>query len=101
MRSTLVERVLRALSVTLAYLSGAAVLGLAFAVCFDIVARRFFAYSIQGTDEYGGYVLAMIGSLGLPYALLQRAHTRVDLIIPRLSRDAQSALNIVALVSLL
>ena len=51
MRSTLVERVLRALSVTLAYLSGAAVLGLAFAVCFDIVARRFFAFSIQGTDE--------------------------------------------------
>lgn len=101
MRQSLIERVLRGLATVLALASGAAVLILSFAICFDIVARRFLAFSIQGTDEYGGYVLAMVGSLGLSYALLQRGHTRVDIVMPYLTRNAQTVVNIVALVSLL
>jgi TRAP-type C4-dicarboxylate transport system permease small subunit len=101
LRTGPIGRALRGLAAALAVVSGFAVLLLAFAICVDIVARKFFAYSIEGTDEIGGYVLAAVGSLGLSHALLQRGHTRVDIVIPFLSRTAQAAVNIVALVSLL
>jgi len=101
MTSGPIERALRAVTAALAIVSGAAVLLLAFGICFDIVSRRFLGFSVQGTDEYGGYVLAMIGSVGLPYALLQRGHTRVDILMPYLPRPVLTALNVVALVTLL
>jgi TRAP-type C4-dicarboxylate transport system permease small subunit len=97
----MIERILRAVATAFAILSGFAVLGLALAITFDIVARELFAYSIQGTDEYGGYVLAMIASLGLSQALLQRSHTRVDIVMPYLSTRVQAVVNLLALVTLL
>jgi TRAP-type C4-dicarboxylate transport system permease small subunit len=97
----MIERGLRAIATGFAIVSGFAVLALAFAIVFDIVARRFFAFSVQGTDEYGGYVLATIASLGLSYALLQRGHTRVDIVMPFLSTRLQAAVNLLALATLL
>lgn len=97
----MVERILRAIATSFAIASGFAVLGLAVAIVFDIVAREVFAYSVQGTDEYGGYVLAMIASLGLSQALLQRGHTRVDIIMPYLTTRLQAVVNLFALVTLL
>ncbi|MBL8837675.1 MAG: TRAP transporter small permease [Alphaproteobacteria bacterium] len=99
--SALIERALRSVTAALAIVAGAAVLLLAFAICFDIVSRKFFGFSFEGSDEYGGYVLAMIGSVGLPYALLQRGHTRVDILMPYLPRPVLTAVNVLALASLL
>lgn len=97
----MIERILRAVATAFAIVSGFAVLGLAFAIAFDIVARKLFAFSIQGTDEYGGYVLAMIASLGLSHALLQRGHTRVDIVMPYLTTRLQASVNVLALATLL
>lgn len=101
MTASLVERALRSVTAALAIVAGAAVLLLAFGICADIVSRKFFAFSFEGSDEYGGYVLAMIGSVGLPYALLQRGHTRVDIVMPYLPRPVLTAVNVLALASLL
>jgi hypothetical protein len=43
-----------------AILSGYALLLLSLTICAEIVLRRLAAYSLQGVDEIGGYVLAGI-----------------------------------------
>ncbi len=97
----MIERLLRSLATGFALLSGAAIAALAAAIVVDVVARRLFGFSLQGTDEYGGYVLAMIASLGLSQALLQRGHTRVDILVPLVGPRLQAALNLAALATLL
>ena len=72
-------RFLDHVSVAFALFAGLAVVILSLLICFDILARTFFRFSLQGTDELGGYTLALIGSLGLPYALLRRGHPRIDI----------------------
>jgi TRAP-type C4-dicarboxylate transport system permease small subunit len=96
-----IERALRSLATVFALLSGAASAALAAAIVADVLARRLFGFSLQGTDEYGGYVLAMIASLGLSQALLQRGHTRVDILVPLLGPRLQAAVNLLALATLL
>jgi TRAP-type C4-dicarboxylate transport system permease small subunit len=95
-----IERALRAVATAFAMATGAAVLLLALLVAVDIVGRRLFGFSLQGTDEYGGYALAMTGSLGFAYALFQRGHTRIDILIPRMPDRVQAAANAASLVTL-
>lgn len=84
----------------LAFLAGLGVIALAFLICIDIGARSLLRVSIQGSDELGGYALALVGSLGLAHTLLQRAHPRVDLGLKFLPRRAQSALLVLALAAM-
>ena len=80
----LLHRAINGLSSAAAILSGIAVVLLALLIGFDVIARHFFGVSVQGTDELGGYTLALIGSLGLTYALTTRSHTRIDIALPLL-----------------
>lgn len=91
---------LRKLSTLLAVLAGSAVFVLAFLIAFDVVARRFWGFSLQGTDEIGGYVLAIVASLGFALVLFERGFTRIDLLIARLPRPAVRVLDVAAYVSL-
>ena len=43
-----------------------------------IIARKLFSYSLQGVDEIGGYVVAITGTFGFAYALINRTHTRIE-----------------------
>lgn len=72
-------RVLDRVTAVLALLAGLAVVVLAFLILADIVGRSLFRFSLQGSDELGGYTLALVGSLGLSYTLLRRSHPRIDL----------------------
>lgn len=94
------SRALDALSVALAFLAGTAVFILAFLIVTDIVARRVFRFSVQGTDELGGYVLAMVGSLGLAYVLLVRGFTRIDVMFRILPPMARAVLHVLAYLTL-
>jgi TRAP-type C4-dicarboxylate transport system permease small subunit len=80
----------------LAIAAGWALLGLACLVAVETIGRKFFAFSLQGADEIGGYVLAFGSAVGFCYALVHRAHIRIDLLLPRLPRAAQASLNILA-----
>ena len=83
-----------------AILVGYALLSLSILVCLEIVLRRFFGYSLQGIDELGGYTLAATCAFGFGYALLHRAHTRIDIVLARAPGGAQAALNALALAVL-
>jgi len=83
-----------------AILAGYALLGLSFLVAFEVVARKLFAFSLQGVDEIGGYVLAIALAFGVSHTLLHRAHTRIDIFIGALPRRSQPAFHALAFVAL-
>jgi len=93
-------RVMDLVAAGLALLAGLAVVALALLIGVDVIGRRFFALSVQGTDELGGYTLALIGSLGLAYALARRRHTRIDIMLPLLPWRIARALDALAMATL-
>ncbi|SFU97690.1 TRAP-type mannitol/chloroaromatic compound transport system, small permease component [Halomonas korlensis] len=80
--------------------AGYASLGLSLLITFEVVARKLFNFSLQGVDEIGGYVLAIGVSFSFAYALLHRAHTRVDVLLTRLPSLLQAPLNALAILML-
>jgi TRAP-type C4-dicarboxylate transport system permease small subunit len=83
-----------------ALLGGYGILALAFLVGLEVIARKLFSYSLQGVDEIGGYIIAAMATFGFSFALLHKAHTRIDIFTSRLTPGAQALLNAVALLAL-
>ncbi|SDL05574.1 TRAP-type C4-dicarboxylate transport system, small permease component [Modicisalibacter muralis] len=83
-----------------ALMAGYAALFLAGLITFEVIARKFFNFSIQGANEIGGYVLAIGVAFSFAYALLQRAHTRVDVLLAKLPAALRAPLNVIASVLL-
>ena len=79
---------------------GWALMAICFATLYDIVARRLFAHSVQGVTELGAYLLAIVSAFGFSSALLQKAHSRVDFLFPRMSPFVVAVLNLAAAVLL-
>jgi TRAP-type C4-dicarboxylate transport system permease small subunit len=100
MTSPLALRLLDRIAVILALVAGVAVAFLAFLIVFDIVARNLFRFSVQGTDELGGYTLALTGSLGLAYTLLRRGHPRIDIGFRFFPNRLRQVLHVLALATL-
>ena len=94
-----VSRALRPFARLMALVAGYMLLGLSFLVTAEILIRRFFNFSLQGSDEYGGYVLAILAAFGFSFALLERAHTRVEIVVERLGAGPQAALNLASCLS--
>ncbi|MFT0861403.1 TRAP transporter small permease subunit [Ancylobacter sp. G4_0304] len=80
----------------MALLAGYLLLGLSFLVTAEVVLRSAFNLSLQGSDEFGGYTLAVLAAFGFSYALLERAHTRVEILIERVGTGPQALLNLVS-----
>jgi TRAP-type C4-dicarboxylate transport system permease small subunit len=91
-----VSRTLMPVARSLALLAGYSLLGLSLLITAEILLRRFLNFSLQGGDEFGGYVLAIIAAFGFAYTLLERAHTRVEIIVERVSPGAQAWLNVIS-----
>ncbi len=79
---------------------GWALLAICFATLYDIVARRLFGHSVQGVNELGAYLLAIVSAFGFSSALLQKAHSRVDFLYPYMPPLVVSMLNVATAVSL-
>jgi TRAP-type C4-dicarboxylate transport system permease small subunit len=75
---------------------------LAFSVltCVDIVGRKLFNVTLQGTDEIGGYTMAVVSAVGFSYALLNRSHTRIDIVLMFLSSRSKAILSTIAAVTI-
>ncbi|WP_294924433.1 TRAP transporter small permease [uncultured Paracoccus sp.] len=78
----------------LALIAGYMLLGVALFVTAEILVRRFFNISLQGGDELGGYMLAILAAFGFSHALIERAHTRVEILIERVGPRMQAMLNV-------
>jgi TRAP-type C4-dicarboxylate transport system permease small subunit len=75
-------------------------IALSVATCVEMVSRKLFNYSLQGIDEIGAYTLAVTSAIGFSYALLLKAHTRVDFLVSKLPVGLRAFLNLAAMVTL-
>lgn len=94
--SRVVEPVARAAAIACGY----AVLLLSIAVTIEIVGRKLFAFTFQGTDDMGGYVLAIVAVVGASYTMAMRGHTRVDVFLVRMPAAWQRWLNTLAMLTM-
>lgn len=83
-----------------AIVCGYAVLLLSLAVSVEIVGRKLFSHSFPGTDDIGGYVLAIVAIVGASYTMAKRGHTRVDIFLVRMPAAWQRLLNLLAMVTM-
>ena len=91
------ERVMRFLALGAGYV----LLIQAIVTTIEIIARKVFNHSFQGVDELGGYALAISGSIGFGYAAVTCAHTRIDLILCKVSLAKRGGMHIVAALILM
>ena len=87
---------IRKFNVFFSIIGGYILLFLSFLIVFEIFARKLFDYSLQGVDEIGGYVVAITGTFGFAYALIERTHTRIDIILDHVPAPARNLLNVLA-----
>lgn len=80
----------------LALIGGYALLLLSLLITVEILLRRFANVSLQGSDEMGGYVLAIVAAFGFSFTLLERAHTRVEILVERINPRTAAILNFIS-----
>jgi TRAP-type mannitol/chloroaromatic compound transport system permease small subunit len=73
----------------------------AFAIAVEVVLRKGFNVSLRGVDEISSYVFAVGVAWAFAFALVERAHIRIDLVYERLPSRWQVALDVLALVALI
>ena len=95
-----VGRLLRSASRSLTIAAGWVLLALSATIAVEVVARKLFRMSLQGVDEYGGYVLAIAATIGFSYALYEKAHIRIDIVVRRLPAPLRAVADAVALAAL-
>ena len=96
-----VAQALRTVNRWLALLCGMVLLGAVALIMTEVLGRQFPPLRIGGADELSSYVMAAIATWGFSYALVERAHVRIDLIHNRLPVAGRAILDIVALASVL
>lgn len=79
--------------------AGYGVLALSFLIAAEVILRRTAGVSLQGADEFGGYVLATMATFGFAYALMERAHTRIELLHERLGTRPRAVLDVIAMLA--
>lgn len=84
----------------LALLAGYGVLGLSMLITCEVLMRRFLNVSLQGGDEFGGYVLAMLAAFGFAHTWLERSHTRVEILLEKAKPPLRPILDLFAVLSL-
>ncbi|MBW1691158.1 MAG: TRAP transporter small permease [Deltaproteobacteria bacterium] len=84
------------LSKFFAIIVGWALLCLSLLIGIDVVGRKLFNVPLQGSDEIGGYIMALLCVFGFSYALSQEAHIRLRLLFPKLPLTIRAFLNLLA-----
>lgn len=90
---------LRFLNKWVAKLIGAVLLLCAAFVLLDIILRRLGA-SLGGTDEISGYVMAIVTSWGMGFALLELSHVRIDFLRSRANSFGRTMFDLLSMVVL-
>jgi TRAP-type C4-dicarboxylate transport system permease small subunit len=80
--------------------SGWLLMAISFLTVFEIVARRWFGFSLRGVDEISGYTLAITSAAGFCWAFVTRSHMRITLLFPHVPPIARTLLNLLATVTL-
>lgn len=83
------------------WFGGALLIAAAVLIGVEVVIRKAFSLSIGGADELAGYALAISTSWALAFALLERAHIRIDSLYVHLPVRLCALLDILGLVLLI
>ena len=94
------EPPIAAISLWMSRIGGLCLLAAAVVIAFEILARKLLFLPFNVGTELGGYALAIGASWSFAYALLHRAHVRIDVLYRLLSPAARAVLDILALLSL-
>lgn len=95
-----IHGVVAAVSLWMARIGGTLLLLISFLIAVEILARKFLFLPFNVGTELSTYALAVGSSWSFSYALLHRAHVRIDVLRNILPRAAQAGLDILALLSL-
>lgn len=87
---------LKRLESLLAMLFGMMFLALSLLIAIEVLMRKLFGFSLEGSYELGGYALAVGATLSFTLGLFGRNHIRIDIFHGRLPGAVQSALNCLA-----
>ena len=68
-------------------------------ISIEIIARKFFGFSLQGADEISGYIMAVISCLAAGVAVIGRTHVRIDILYGIMSRKLKAAINFISMLS--
>ena len=82
----------------MARFSGWIFVAMAIFITSDIITRKLFLFSSKATDEYSNYGFAVATSFAMGYAMLTKAHVRVDVLLARFPLNVQGYLNTFALI---
>ena len=81
-----------------AWFGGGLILLSAFIVGVEVVIRKFFSMSIGGADELSGFALAIGSAWAFGFALLERAHIRIDSLYVWLPKRVCAVLDVIGLL---
>jgi len=98
MAGTLLDR-LRWLNRAVAMLIGVVLLACAAFVLADIILRQL-GSSLGGTDEISGYVMAIVTSWGMGFALLELSHVRIDVLRGRVGAPGRTVFDLCSMTVL-
>lgn len=93
-------RVANTLSRGAIWVAGSLTLASALYITADVIVRKFFSFSLGGSDELSGYAFAISISWALSFATLQRANIRVDALYQHLPTRVCALLDWIALIAL-
>ena len=80
------------------WIGGAMLIFAAFMVTFDVLARKFFNWSMAGADEITGYLFAVSTAWAYAFCLLGRTNVRIDALYQHLPVRLCAFLDIVSLL---
>ncbi|MDO5622951.1 MAG: TRAP transporter small permease [Paracoccus sp. (in: a-proteobacteria)] len=95
---TKLHALLRRVNRYVALILGLVLIATVLFILTDVMLRAMGRGSLGGSDEISGYVVAAVASWGLSFALLERAHVRIDFIRQKLAQGGQIAMDIFALI---
>src|SRR3546814_667312 len=82
------------------WVAGSLTLLSALYISVDVVTRKFFSFSLGGSDELSGYAFAISISWALSFATLERANIRIDALYQKLPTRLCALLDWVSMVCL-
>ena len=90
----------RTLSRVGVWVGGALTLASVALITFEVLARRFFGFTMGGADELSGYAFAISVTWALAFTALERANVRIDVLYQYLPVRLSAAFDWIALVAL-
>lgn len=90
---------MRRLNRLVAMLIGVVLLLCAAFVLVEIIIRKL-GFSLGGTDEVSGYVMAIVTSWGMGFALLELSHVRIDFLRQKANAVGRSIFDLLSLLIL-